>query len=36
MGAVASGCGSVIGGGMGIFLVAALLIGACILVKRKS
>ena len=36
MGAIAGGCGSVIGGGMGIFLVAALLVGACILLKRKS
>ena len=36
MGAIAGGCGSVIGGGMGIFLIAALAIGALILMKRKS
>lgn len=36
MGAIAGGCGSVIGGGMGLFLVAALAIGALILMKRKS
>lgn len=35
MGAVAGGCGSAIGGGMGIILMAALAIGALILMKRK-
>ena len=36
MGAVAGGCGSVIGGGFVILMVAALAIGALILNKRKS
>ena len=36
MGVIAGGCGSVIGGGLGIFLVAAMAIGALILMKRKS
>ena len=36
MGVVASGCGSVIGGGFVILMVAALAIGALILKKRKS
>ena len=36
MGAVAGGCGSVIGGGLVILMVAALAIGSLILSKRKS
>ena len=36
MGAIAGGCGSVIGGGFVILMVAALAIGALILKKSKS
>ena len=36
MGVSVGGCGSVIGGGMGIILIAVLLLGAAILMKRKS
>ena len=36
MGAVAGGCGSVIGGGFVVLMVAALAIGTLILRKRKS
>lgn len=36
MGASVGGCGSIIGGGMGLILMAVLLVGALILMKRKS
>ena len=36
MGAIAGGCGSVIGGGFVILMVAVLAIGALILKKSKS
>ena len=36
MGAGAVGCGSVIGGGVGILFVAILLIGVTVLLKKKS
>lgn len=36
MGAIVGGCGSAIGGGFVILMVAALAIGALILSKRKS
>jgi hypothetical protein len=36
MGAVAGGCGSVIGGGFAILMIAALVIGSLVLSKRKS
>ena len=36
MATVAGGCGSVIGGGLGVVLIAVMVIGACILMKRKS
>ena len=36
MGAIAGGCGSVIGGGLAVLMVIALAVGSLILSKRKS
>ena len=36
MGAIVGGCGSVIGGGFAVLMVAVLVIGALIVSKRKS